>query len=843
MTRMSIPALLLALALPSPLLAQAMVQAVPGSTDADRLADQMRRLAVSPNDLDALLTAGELSLRLDDLGAAASFFTRAERVDPRNGRVKAGQGAILVHAERPGEALRYFAQAEALGRAPATFAADRGLAYDLIGDNDRAQRDYRLALRTAPNDETVRRYALSLGIAGKRDLAEQQLQPLLRRSDRGAWRAHAFIQAMSGNGGEASHIATTMMPPGTAAGLQPFFDRLPALGTIDRAFAVHFGNARSSPQRLADARLAPPTAALPPDPTAPRLAAAVQPTALAAVDRGKRKRGKGKDAPVAVTFASAPPVPLPQAPAYTTRPGAAPVLAQRGQAPAAWPTAVATASVERGRARGRDESAALANAQAARLAAAPAAIGPGSGHSSTTVPANVSAATPAAFAPRAGATLASAAPLPERDVIVAPARAGAVQPGFTGAVASNATVPAPGRTPARIGGATPAPAVLASTTAAPARSSSQAAAPVVPAVPPAAAPAPVILLAQTAPPVTLAATAPEDPAGTVAPDARRADPPVIASQTRVSVPVTATVVTVPGTAPAPRPVANQSVEAAQVRRADQVAVSPRRAQTAAPAARGADALAAAQPGRAARRSGGTALASIVGGLPIPATELGVRGPRRAAAPTDAQPDDTAPPARADRRGTAARKRAADLAAATDAQPDDPAPLTRAERRSAAARKRAGDAAIDLAAAAEPVDPARAAAAKRAADRKAAADKKKLADAKEAAVQKTEAAREAAAERKLARANPERIWVQVQGGAYKGDLPKAWAAVKAKGGDAFAGQTTGWTTPLRFTNRVLAGPFKTNEEARAFVNRLTAKGMGAFTFTSDAGQVVTRLPAK
>src|SRR5258706_1643614 len=101
-------------------------------------------------------------------------------------------GSLLVEAERPGEALRRFNEAEALGFDPQYFAADRGLAYDLIGEQERAQRDYRLALKYRTDDETVRRYALSLGISGKRDKALEQLESLLRKSDRGAWRARAF---------------------------------------------------------------------------------------------------------------------------------------------------------------------------------------------------------------------------------------------------------------------------------------------------------------------------------------------------------------------------------------------------------------------------------------------------------------------------------------------------------------------------------------------------------------------------------------------------------------------------------------------------------------------------
>ena len=70
---------------------------------------------------------------------------------------------------------------------------------------------------------------------------------------------------MAGDNAAAERIATTMMPPGLAQGLQPFFDRLPSLGPIDRAFAVHFGELRPTPERVADSRMIPALAPLPPD--------------------------------------------------------------------------------------------------------------------------------------------------------------------------------------------------------------------------------------------------------------------------------------------------------------------------------------------------------------------------------------------------------------------------------------------------------------------------------------------------------------------------------------------------------------------------------------------------
>jgi len=94
------PAALLAASAPVALLAQEVVQALPGTTDADRLAEQMRALAANPRDLNALIAAADLSLSLGDLSGAASLFARAEKVSASDPRIKAGEGAILVRSGR-----------------------------------------------------------------------------------------------------------------------------------------------------------------------------------------------------------------------------------------------------------------------------------------------------------------------------------------------------------------------------------------------------------------------------------------------------------------------------------------------------------------------------------------------------------------------------------------------------------------------------------------------------------------------------------------------------------------------------------------------------------------------
>ena len=91
----------------------------------------------------------------------------------------------------------------------------------------------------------------------------------------------------------------------------------------------------------------------------------------------------------------------------------------------------------------------------------------------------------------------------------------------------------------------------------------------------------------------------------------------------------------------------------------------------------------------------------------------------------------------------------------------------------------------------------------------------------------------------AKAEPARWWAQVAGGANAADLGRDWKRLAAKSPAAFRG-TSAWTTPLRATNRLLAGPFKTQGEAMAFVNALAKDGSSAFAWQSDAGQVIAKL---
>ena len=313
MTAMMIHAARLALAAPLVLAAGPVLagqfQMMPAPTpEADALAADMRILGNNPFDLPALIRAGERTLKLGDMEAAAAFFQRAERISPNNGQIKAGKARTLVQLGRPGEALQLFNEAEALGYDLGSIAADRGLAFDLIGEQERAQRIYRQALKRQPDDETQRRYALSLGISGKRDMALDVIDGLLRRSDRAAWRVRAVVLAMNGDVAGAGRIADNMLPREMAVGLQPFFQILPGLGSADRAFAVHFGEVRATPERIADARMIPVLPVLIPEPVAVVQVAAAPVRTKA---QQKRDRNRRRGAPVEVAALIAPPIPTP----------------------------------------------------------------------------------------------------------------------------------------------------------------------------------------------------------------------------------------------------------------------------------------------------------------------------------------------------------------------------------------------------------------------------------------------------------------------------------------------------------------------------------------------------
>jgi Flp pilus assembly protein TadD len=204
------------------------------------LARYVRTLASDPKSFEALIGAGRAALELGDPQAAAGFFARADDVNPRSPLPQAGMGAVSVANGEPTAALPYFTRAQQLGASLATFACDRGLAYDLLGRQADAQRDYRAALDGPDRDEARRRLALSLAISGDRAEALDTLSPLLAQRDVAAARTRAFVLALTGDSSGAMAAIDSAMP-GTSPAVTPLLQRLPVLAPAQKAAAVNLG--------------------------------------------------------------------------------------------------------------------------------------------------------------------------------------------------------------------------------------------------------------------------------------------------------------------------------------------------------------------------------------------------------------------------------------------------------------------------------------------------------------------------------------------------------------------------------------------------------------------------
>jgi hypothetical protein len=140
----------------------------------------------------------------------------------------------------PRSAMPYFTRALQLGAPVSTIGCDRGLAYDLLGQQRQAQADYRVALNGTDAIEARRRLALSLAISGDKPGALQALAPLSAKGDSSAGRVRAFVLALTGDS-KGAMVAIDAAMPGSWSRVSPFLQRLPALRPDQKAAAVNLG--------------------------------------------------------------------------------------------------------------------------------------------------------------------------------------------------------------------------------------------------------------------------------------------------------------------------------------------------------------------------------------------------------------------------------------------------------------------------------------------------------------------------------------------------------------------------------------------------------------------------
>ena len=211
------------------------------TADLERLSVALQRLAREPRSVAALNDAGQASLVVGDLDAAMGFFGRALELEPNDAQAKLGMASVNLRARRPIEALRMFAEAEAVGASTDAIIGEWALAQDLVGNNELAQESYRKALAGGPNSEISRRLAISLAISGDREGFEATLLPLLQEQDLSAHRTRAFGLAILGDIDDAIDLVNRLMPPDLASRMSPYLTFMPRLTKAQQAAAANLG--------------------------------------------------------------------------------------------------------------------------------------------------------------------------------------------------------------------------------------------------------------------------------------------------------------------------------------------------------------------------------------------------------------------------------------------------------------------------------------------------------------------------------------------------------------------------------------------------------------------------
>ena len=220
----------------------AIAQPIREPAGAEQLRAAMRRISYNPTDADALADAGNASLTLGDANAALNFFTRANALRPNNGRIVSGLATATVRTENPFEALRLFDDAVRLGVSERSIAADRALAYDLLGNFGRAQQDYKLARTASTSEDLIIRQAISMSLAGQKGEADAMLVPLLQKNSAAAWRARAFMLAARGEFRELTKVTQGFMDAGSAQRMERYLRLMPDLTGAQQAAAIHLGH-------------------------------------------------------------------------------------------------------------------------------------------------------------------------------------------------------------------------------------------------------------------------------------------------------------------------------------------------------------------------------------------------------------------------------------------------------------------------------------------------------------------------------------------------------------------------------------------------------------------------
>jgi Flp pilus assembly protein TadD len=91
-------------------------------------------------------------------------------------------------------------------------------------------------------------------------------------------------------------------------------------------------------------------------------------------------------------------------------------------------------------------------------------------------------------------------------------------------------------------------------------------------------------------------------------------------------------------------------------------------------------------------------------------------------------------------------------------------------------------------------------------------------------------------------NGRKIWLQLASGSDPAELPHEFSRIKSRKPSLFSG-LSGWIADGGSRARLLIGPFHSSQDARLFADALETASIDSFSWTSQPGQVVRKLPTQ
>lgn len=171
-----------------------------------QVSDQL--VAKNPRDADAWIRRGEALSALGRNSEAATSYTSAVEIKPRDTKALVGLGRVRLQQD-PAAAETLFARALTLDPHDAAAASNLGVARDLQGHHAAAQEAYRTALGITPGSVAVQvNLGLSLALSGDSNGAVRLLRPLATAPGAAPRVRHdlALALALDGHRAEASAL-------------------------------------------------------------------------------------------------------------------------------------------------------------------------------------------------------------------------------------------------------------------------------------------------------------------------------------------------------------------------------------------------------------------------------------------------------------------------------------------------------------------------------------------------------------------------------------------------------------------------------------------------------------